>query len=95
MKITVVAKVTARPDAVEQVKGELLKMVGPTRQEAGCLEYRLHQDTQDPALFLFYESWADMAALERHMASPHYRRYVAAVGDLLVDKAVLKLSEIA
>ncbi len=94
-KVTVVAKVTAKQEAVEAVKGELLKMVAPTRAEEGCLEYRLHQDNDDPAVFLFYENWESMACLERHMNSPHFQAYVAAVGDLLADKAVHLLTEIA
>ncbi len=92
-KVTVVAKVTAKKEAVEAVKAELLKMVAPTRAEEGCLEYRLHQDNADPAVFIFYENWRDMACLERHMASPHFQAYVAAVGDLLADKAVHLMTE--
>ena len=92
--VTVVAKVTAKKDAVEAVKAELLKLVAPTRREVGCLEYRLHQDNDDPALFVFYENWESMACLERHMNSSHFQAYVAAVGDLLADKTVHKLTEI-
>ena len=92
-KITVVAKLTAKPEAVEQVKNEMLKMIAPTRCEHGCLEYRLHQDVQAPAVFFFYENWADMAALDRHLGSPHYRQYAEAVGGLLAEKLVHKLLE--
>lgn len=94
-KVTVVAKVTAKADAIDQVKCELLKMVEPTRLEQGCLEYRLHQDSRDPTVFLFYENWADAAALERHLGAPHYLRYVAAVADLIAEKIVHKMGEIA
>jgi len=38
-KITVVAQVVAKSDAVDAVKAELLKMIAPTRQEQGCIEY--------------------------------------------------------
>lgn len=94
-KITVVARVEAKAEALEQVRTELIRMVAPTRQEKGCLEYRLHQDRQNPAVFLFYENWEDQACLEQHLASPHYRRYAAAVSDLLADKQVRTLVEIA
>lgn len=92
--VTVVAKITARDDAVEAVKAELLKLVAPTRREEGCLEYRLHQDNDDPSVFIFYENWQSPACLERHMSSPHFEAYVAAVGDLLADKTVHKMTEI-
>ena len=93
--VTIVAKLTARKDAIEAVKGELLKMIEPSRQEAGCLEYRLHQDNSDPAVFVFYENWKDMASFERHTTTPHFKSYVAAVGDLLVDKVSHKMTCIA
>jgi quinol monooxygenase YgiN len=93
--VTVVAKITARSDAVEAVKAELLKMVAPTRQEEGCIEYRLHQDDDDPALFIFYENWQSPACLERHMNSPHFQAYVAAVGGLISEKVVHRMTEIA
>jgi len=92
--ITVVAKVIAKSDSIEAVKTELLKMVAPTRQEEGCIEYRLHQDNEDPAVFFFYENWKNIACLEQHMNSEHFKAYVAAVGDLISDKVVHIMSEI-
>ncbi len=93
--VTVVAKVVATSDAIEDVKAELLKMIAPTRSEQGCMEYRLHQDNEDPAVFIFYEKWENLACLERHMNTPHFQAYVAAVGDKIAEKAVYKMTEIA
>ncbi|HEX9079285.1 MAG TPA: putative quinol monooxygenase [Desulfuromonadaceae bacterium] len=93
--VTVVATLVAKEAAVELVRTELLKMIEPTRQEPGCLEYRLHQDNADPRLFVFYENWQDQASLERHIATPHYTRYAAAVADALAEKSVHKMTEVA
>lgn len=93
--VTVVAKLVAREDAVETVKAELLKLVEPTRQEKGCLEYRLHQDNDDPRVFIFYENWKSMASLERHIASSHFQDYVAAVDGMIDEKSVGKMTCIA
>jgi len=90
-KVTVVAKVVAKKDAIGPVKAELLKMIPPTRQEEGCIEYRLHQDNDDPAVFIFYET---LASLEHHLSSAHFRNYVAAVESLIVEKTVHKMTEI-
>jgi len=92
--ITVVAKITAKNDAIEAVNAELLKMAAPTRQEEGCMEYRLHQDNADPAVFVFYENWKNLACLEQHIKSQHFQAYVAAVADLIADKIVHKMTEI-
>lgn len=93
--VTVVATVVTREDAVETVKAELLKLIEPTRQESGCIDYRLHQDTIDPRVFVFYENWESMASLELHTATPHYRNYVAAVAEAIVEKTVHKMTRIA
>jgi quinol monooxygenase YgiN len=37
--VAVVAKLVVREDAVETVKTKLLKLIAPTRQEEGCIEY--------------------------------------------------------
>jgi len=49
--LTLVANIEAKAEQVEFVKSELLKLVAPTRLEAGCIQYDLHQDNSNPALF--------------------------------------------
>jgi len=93
-KLTVVAKIIAKKDSVETVKSELLKLVPLTRKEAGCIEYNLHQDNEDPAVFVFYETWDTPASLENHMNSDHFKSYVNAVGNLIEEKVVHKMTRL-
>lgn len=93
-KLTVVATVVAKKEWVEEVKAELLRLVAPTRLEAGCIEYTLHQDNDDPALFVFYETWENESSLADHMNSPHFRAYIAAVDGRIAEKSVRKMSEL-
>jgi len=90
--VTVVAKIVAKQDCIEAVKTELLKMVPLTRVEEGCLEYRLHQDNDHSATFVFYENWESQACLEKHMRSAHFRAYVLAVEGKIAEKAVQKMT---
>jgi quinol monooxygenase YgiN len=92
--VTVVAKVVAKRESVESVRGELLRLIAPTRSEEGCIEYRLHQDSADPAVFIFFENWESEACLARHIESDHYKNYVSAVDDILAEKIVNKLTRI-
>ena len=94
-KVTVVAKLVVKQEAVETVKAELLKMVEPTRQEPGCIEYRLHQDNGNPEVFLFYENWENLSCVEQHIKSAHYQSYAAVVRELISDRVVYKMTEIA
>ena len=71
--LRVVARITARPDTVEQVRTILLGLVAPTRAEEGCVTYELLQNRSDPADFTFVEEWASDVALERHHTTAHIR----------------------
>ena len=93
-KVTVVAKVAAKRESLENVRNELLKLIAPTRNEDGCIEYNLHQDNEEPSLFIFYETWESPAALEKHLGSDHFKAYVKAVDGMLAEKAVHKMTRI-
>lgn len=92
--VTVVAKVVAKKECIENVKSELQKLVEPTRNEVGCIEYLLHQDCDDPGVFIFYETWESLDCLEKHMSTDHFSSYVNAVGGMLEEKAVHKMTRV-
>lgn len=92
--LTVVAKVVAKKECIENVKSELQKMVEPTIKEVGCIEYLLHQDCDDPKVFVFYETWESLDCLEKHMGTDHFSSYVNAVDGMLEEKAVHKMTRI-
>lgn len=93
-QVTVVARVVAEQNASESLKAELLKLVPATRQEQGCIAYRLHQDNDDQGLFLFYETWENEACLDRHLNSVHFKAYIAATEGMIKEKTVSKMTEI-
>lgn len=94
-QLTVVARIAAKPGSVEAVKAELLKLIEPTRKEQGCIAYTLHQDNENPAIFIFCETWENAACLERHAASEHIGSYISAAGDLLAERVIHKLTRLA
>ena len=76
--LTIVARIEADPDRIELVKSELLKLVEPTLREPGCIQYDLHQDNEDPAVFLFYENWQSRELWQAHMNNTHIAEYAKA-----------------
>lgn len=92
--LTVIAKVVAKKNAVEALKVELLKLVEPTREEDGCIEYRLHQDEEDPSIFVFYETWQSRESLSQHMQSPHFMQYIQNTSSLIADKNIHLMAEL-
>ena len=94
-KLSVVAKIVAKNEAVDIVKSELMKLIEPTRKEDGCIEYKLHQDNEAPALFIFYETWESAACLEKHMNTDHFKNFVTVVGSLVEEIVIHKMTKIA
>lgn len=82
-QVTVVAKIKARSDAVDRVKTALLKLVDPTLEEAGCLNYDLHQDRNDTTVFIFYENWISEEHLDQHLGSAHIKTNAQATDGLI------------
>jgi quinol monooxygenase YgiN len=75
-EVTVVARLRAAPGKAEALAAMLTEQVGVVRKaEPGCLAYRLHRSTQDPDLFVFYETYADAAAFAAHRDAPYVLAY--------------------
>ncbi|WP_406737009.1 putative quinol monooxygenase [Thioclava sp. GXIMD4215] len=83
-EIRLVAIVQAKAGHEQAVADILKAAVEPSRNEAGCLEYALHQDREVGGRFVFIECWADADALASHDRTPHFLR----LGDLLPPHVV-------
>lgn len=74
--VTVVARLRAAPGRGDALAALLTEQCGVIRSsEPGCLDYRLHRASDDPDLFLFYETYVDDAAYQAHRRSPHLAAY--------------------
>lgn len=90
-KLSVIAYVEAKPGKEEHVKNCLSSLVEPTRQEEGCFNYDLHQSTDNPALFVFYENWTCKAALDAHLETPHVKGFIDQADTLLAKPIEITL----
>ncbi len=90
--LTIVARIETKPDRVELVKKELLKLIEPTRAEEGCLQYDLHQDNDNPAIFLFFENWSTRELWQDHMKNDDLAAYSVATEGSIVDFTVNEMT---
>lgn len=93
--LSIVAITTAKPESADFVKTELLKLIDLTRQEVGCIQYNLHQDNNNPAVFIFYERWQSLELLQQHLQSPHLLGFKAATEGHLISFEVSELTRLA
>ncbi len=84
-KLTITGNVKVKPEHVDFVKEELIKLIPITRAEDGCIQYDLHQDNEDPTYFMFYENWESRELWQEHMNNDHLKAYMEAT-DGMVEK---------
>ncbi len=95
-QVTVVARIKARPEAVEKVSEALLKLVEPTlHKDDGCINYDLYQDNDNPSLFFFLENWESEVHLKRHLDSGHIKAYREATEGLIEQRDLYRLTRIS
>ena len=92
-RVTVVARIKARPGMEETVRGELLALVAPTTREAGCINYDLHQAADDKGLFMFYENWCSREDLDDHLKKPHLVAFLGKADTILAEPVEISLWE--
>jgi quinol monooxygenase YgiN len=93
--IVVVGRV--RTDAA---KREALVLVGQavaaaSRTEAGCISYRLYEDTEVENEFVFVEEWDSDEALKLHFTTPHISEFLQAIPATIVAPPDVKFHTIA
>lgn len=91
--LIVVATMQAKPGQEAALKQELLALIPTTRQEPGCLNYDLHQAAEDPARFLFHETWTSRRHLDDHLARPHLKAFLGKTDVLLAGTPQITLWE--
>lgn len=92
--LTIIARIEAKPDHVELVKTELMKLIAPTRKEQGCIQYDLHQDNDRPEVFLFYENWQTRALWQEHMENDHLKAYLMATDGAVAGFTLNEMSRV-
>ena len=82
-QITLVAVYTAKPGREADLREELLGLVAASRGREGLRDYHLHQDPVNPAVFVFYENYADQRVLNAQAESEAFQALSARFGELL------------
>ncbi len=93
-KLTIVATIEAKKDQIDLIKSELIKLIEPTRSEEGCIQYDLHQDNENPEIFLFYENWESRELWQNHMNNDHLAAYMQATEGAVENFVVHEMSMI-
>jgi quinol monooxygenase YgiN len=89
--IVVTGSVTARADSFDEVRKLSLEHVHRSRTEPGCVSHAVHVDCENPLRLVFFEQWADRAALLAHFAVPASRDFVRSLQSLAAAATTIEL----
>ncbi len=82
-EITVIARLKAKEGKERSLRETLIGLIQPSRADEGCISYNLHEDPENPALFMFHEIWTSKEALDKHLATPHLQEFIKKSEELL------------
>ena len=91
--IVVTGSVTARQDSFDQARKLSLEHVHRSRGEPGCISHSVQIDCENPLRLVFFEQWADRAALLNHFAVPASRDFVKSLQTLAAAATSIELYE--
>ena len=60
-----------------------------SQKHEGCIAYDVFQSATRPDVFLICETWEDLASLDKHSATPEFRKYspmMRQCGQMKVEK---------
>jgi quinol monooxygenase YgiN len=82
-EIFIFARFHAKEGLQQAVAESIREVLGPTRQEPGCLSIHAYSAAQDPRLWYIHSHWTDEAAFDHHTQLPHTLRFVEKVQALI------------
>jgi quinol monooxygenase YgiN len=83
--IVVTGRVHIDPEQRATFAAVATEMCRRSRDDAGCLGYRVYEDLEQPDHYVIVEEWADDEALQQHFAQPHTGAFMGQLPGLLAE----------
>lgn len=88
-QLTLIARLTAKPETAEELGSGLKALIAPTLSEEGAIGYVLHRDNDDANVWVLYETWRSRADLDAHFEQPYTKAMMERFPDLLAKEMEL------
>lgn len=84
-QLSVIARIVPHPEHFQAARDAICAIIDQTRDEVGCIEFRLSENAETGSLHL-YEEWRDEAALTSHHDQPYTKAVFEAYKDWLAEE---------
>jgi quinol monooxygenase YgiN len=91
--ILVTGTLQARADSIDSLRALAIEHVVRSRAEPGCIEHGVAVDANDSLRLVFFERWADRAALDAHFKVSASRAFVAQATGLAAQPPQISVYE--
>ena len=93
--IVVVGRVKTDAEKREALIQIAHKVAAGSRAEAGCISYRVYQDTENAEDFVFVEEWESEEALQTHFRTAHIAEFMGSIMSAIVGAPDVRFHTIA
>ncbi|EIM8287782.1 antibiotic biosynthesis monooxygenase [Listeria monocytogenes] len=80
------AQITVKKEQTEAFLQAAKEVIATSRAEAGNHGYELVQSTENETVFYMLEKWADMAAIQQHNDSEHFKKFQKLAADFVAKE---------
>jgi len=71
-----------------------LKLIPPSRKEAGCISYSFLEDQENLGNFLFFERWQNQEAIDTHFTKSYFQDFADRFPGMIEGQAKIEIHEI-
>ena len=89
--ISVIVEEKVKEGQLEAFVEYMAEMIAITRQEDGCIAYGLHEAVDGSGSVVMIESWESKEALDRHMESEHFKKFVPGSAVYKAEDSVIRV----
>lgn len=75
-EIRLIATLVAKENKAADISALCRALVPLSRRDDGCIQYDLHEDSENPGTFVFFEVWENQHALDKHNATSHINAFM-------------------
>lgn len=86
MSFVLQVDIRIRPESVDAFMEKLAANAQAARREAGCKQFDVAVDPEDPAHVMLYEVYDDESAFQQHQQTSAFKTYVSQAVPLLASR---------
>ena len=91
-----IARIVVKQDALEKFQSALKEgMETSVAKEPGVLSLRAMYDKKQPTHITVFEIYADLAAYNLHIQTPHFKKYKDTVADMVLSLELIDVEPIS